>query len=69
MQWPAKLEDYEFTVKFIKLVDGLITEGKIVPHPATVGTDGLYGILDAFQLMREDKVRGTKLVFRIADTA
>ncbi|TVY17738.1 Protein TOXD [Lachnellula arida] len=47
MQWPAKLEDYEFTVKFIKLVDGLITEGKIVPHPATVGTNGLHGILDA----------------------
>ncbi|KAF7908363.1 uncharacterized protein EAF01_004118 [Botrytis porri] len=65
---PAKPEDYEFAVKFIKEVDSLISQKKVVPHPATVGTKGLHGILDALQLMREDKVRGTKLVFRISDT-
>lgn len=43
---PAKPEDYEFTAKFIKEVDGLIVQKKVVPHPATVGTKGLYGILD-----------------------
>ncbi|KAM0145981.1 hypothetical protein ACHAQE_010973 [Botrytis cinerea] len=65
---PAKPEDHEFAVKFIKEVDSLIAKKKIIPHPATVGTKGLHGILDALQLMREDKVRGTKLVFRISDT-
>lgn len=44
---PAKPEDYEFAVKFMKEVSGLIAEGKIIPHPATVGTNGLHGILDA----------------------
>ncbi|EDN99734.1 hypothetical protein SS1G_02592 [Sclerotinia sclerotiorum 1980 UF-70] len=34
---PAKLEDYDFAVKFIKKVDGLIAQKKLVPHPATVG--------------------------------
>ncbi|KAI9640057.1 hypothetical protein NHQ30_011621 [Ciborinia camelliae] len=43
----AKPEDYEFTVKFMKEVDGLIAQKKVVPHPATVGTKGLHGILDA----------------------
>jgi NADPH:quinone reductase-like Zn-dependent oxidoreductase len=66
---PASPEDYEFAAMFLKLVSGLIAEGKVTPHPATVGKNGLNGILDALQLMREDKVRGTKLVFRVADTA
>jgi len=66
---PAKPEDQEFATMFLKLAEGLIAEGKIRPHPATIGANGLNGILDAFQLMREDKVRGTKFVFRIADTA
>lgn len=46
MEWPAKPEDYDFTVKFMKLVSGLVAERKIVPHPATVGAKGLHGILD-----------------------
>ncbi|QSZ32685.1 hypothetical protein DSL72_002264 [Monilinia vaccinii-corymbosi] len=68
-QCPPQPEDYEFAVQFIKEVDGLIARKKVVPHPATVGTKGLHGILDALQLMREDKIRGTKLVFRISDTS
>jgi hypothetical protein len=31
----------------MKEVDGLIAEGKLVPHPITVGINGLHGILDA----------------------
>jgi len=51
------------------LTEKLIWEGKILPHPTTVGSGGLNGVLNGLQQMRENKVRGTKLVYRIEDTA
>lgn len=49
-RWGVKLdpipENYEHAKMFFKLTEKLLEERKIVPHPATVGADGLNGVLD-----------------------
>ena len=66
---PAKLDDYAFGEMFFRLAEELFAAGKFRPHRATVGKGGLHGILDGLQLMREGKVSGTKLVYRVEDTS
>ena len=65
---PASREDQEFGEKFGMIVEKLLAEGKIKPHPPRVGKDGLKGVLEGLQLMREGKVSGEKLVYNVAET-
>ncbi|KAJ0416301.1 chaperonin 10-like protein [Aspergillus carlsbadensis] len=65
---PASQEDYAFAKMFYELGEKLITHGKLKTHAEKVGVNGLEGALDGFQLMKEGKVHGEKLVYRIADT-
>lgn len=64
----AKPEDLEFGEKFAVIAEKLLAEGKIKPHKPKVGKDGLKGILEGLQLMREGKVSGEKLVYNVAET-
>lgn len=43
---PAIPEDYAFQVTFFKLFEQLVAEGKLKPHPKTVGEKGLQGVLE-----------------------
>ena len=61
---PANNEDYEFASKFWKITAGLLNEGKIKAHPAKV-MDGLAGIPDGLQDLKDGKVSGEKLVYRV----
>lgn len=65
----AKPEDYEFTQKFWKVTEELLSSGQLKPHPIRVGKDGLVGVFDGMQQAREGKVSGEKLVYRIAETS
>jgi len=65
---PARLEDFEYGTMFWKLAEDLLAEKKLRPGRITVGKSGLHGVLHGLQLMREGKVSGAKLVYRIADT-
>ena len=65
---PPKYEDFEFGKMFFTMAEELLGAGKFRAHRATLGQGGLYGILDGLQQMREGKVSGTKLVYRIEDT-
>jgi hypothetical protein len=62
---PAKPDDYEFGEMFFRLAEELLSARKFKPHRATVGKEGLNGVLEGLQLMREGKVSGTKLVYRV----
>jgi len=62
--WPTDLQDFELGKKFISLVEILLKDGKIKPHPASV-RDGLAGILDGMEEIKDGKVSGQKLVYRI----
>lgn len=53
-------------VRFSALAGKLLEQGKIQPHPHRVKEGGLEGILQGLQDLREKKVSGEKLVYRVA---
>ncbi|CZR58351.1 related to toxD gene [Phialocephala subalpina] len=60
---PADPECHAFGLKWYKLVQELIDEGKLRPHPYKVMDGGFEGILEGLDLLREGKNQGTKLVY------
>ena len=65
---PAVPEDFEFAKKFFEITEKLLAEGKLKTHPEKVGPKGLEGVLQGLQDLKNDKVTGQKLVYRIGDT-
>ncbi|KAK9489712.1 chaperonin 10-like protein [Lipomyces doorenjongii] len=65
---PAVTEDYEFGKKWTDIVSKLLLDGKIKAHKQRVCKEGLKGVLEGLQLMRENKVSGEKLVYRVGET-
>lgn len=55
-------ERFDSAVRFAEVVETLLSEGRIKPHPKEVRSGGLEGILGGIQDMREGRVRGRKLV-------
>ncbi|KAI9929538.1 hypothetical protein AWENTII_009279 [Aspergillus wentii] len=66
--FPAKPEDKAFGEKFWATAQKLLAEGKVKVHPPKVGGEGLKGVLEGLQAMKEGKVSGEKLVYNIAET-
>lgn len=66
--YEAQPEDFVFGVKFCAIAEKLWAEGKWNPHPQRIGEGGLLGALAGMQEMREGKVSGEKLVYRVAET-
>ena len=65
---PVVREDFEFAKKFFGITEQLLQEGKLRTHPEKVGPNGLEGALQGMEDMKNDKVSGTKLVYRVEDT-
>lgn len=61
-------EAFEFASKFTPIAEQLWAEGAWRAHPQRVDGDGLLGALAGMQEMREGKVSGVKLVYRIDET-
>ncbi|KAH7397371.1 chaperonin 10-like protein [Pyrenochaeta sp. MPI-SDFR-AT-0127] len=61
---PAKQADYEFGSKFWKAAEGLFNSGKIKAHPTEV-RNGLEGIPQGLNDLKDGKVSGVKLVYRV----
>ena len=62
---PANAEDLQFMTLFIGIAQKLLAEGKIKPHPMSLRQGGLCGVLDGLKELREGKVSGEKLVYRV----
>ncbi|KAK4221925.1 zinc-binding dehydrogenase [Podospora fimiseda] len=67
-RYPAKEEDFEFGKRFWGIAEKLIREGKVKPVKIELGKEGLKGVLEGLQLLRDSKVSGRKLVYRVAET-
>ncbi|KAL4993360.1 chaperonin 10-like protein [Aspergillus recurvatus] len=67
--WPAKPEDKVFAERFVGIAMQLLADGKVKVHQPKVCGGGLNGVLDGLKLLKEDKVSGEKLVYRVAETA
>ena len=46
----------------------LLAEKKIKVHPVDVRPGGLKGVLEGMEEMRQGKVSGKKLVYRVSET-
>ncbi|KAJ6190549.1 hypothetical protein N7519_000570 [Penicillium mononematosum] len=60
--------NFEFGVKWWGLAQKLIEERRIHPHPYQVKPGGLAGALAGLQILREGKVRASKLVYRVDES-
>ncbi|OJD12106.1 hypothetical protein AJ78_07242 [Emergomyces pasteurianus Ep9510] len=62
----AKQEDFEFAKHFGGIAEKLIMEGKVKAHRVlTSEKGGFEGIPDGWAMMRENKVSGQKLVYKV----
>jgi len=64
--FPASKEDFEFGKVWFALTEKLVGEGKLKAHPASVRDGGLEGILKGLDDLKEGRVHGEKLVYRIS---
>jgi NADPH:quinone reductase-like Zn-dependent oxidoreductase len=62
---PARKEDFEFMKKFVAISQKLIDEGKIKPHNLDIRPGGLEGVFQGLQDMKNGKVSGKKLVYKL----
>ena len=65
--FPAKPEDYEFMITWMKTAQKLLEEGKWRPHRQEVREGGLEGVLTGMEDLKKEKVSGAKLVYRIGE--
>ncbi|KAF8855245.1 GroES-like protein [Acephala macrosclerotiorum] len=57
---------FESAVRFAEVAERLLADGEIKPHPKVVRTDGLAGVLDGIQQLKEGKVHGVKFVYTLS---
>ncbi|KAF2142056.1 uncharacterized protein K452DRAFT_298063 [Aplosporella prunicola CBS 121167] len=64
-QFEASKEDYEFGKMFWALSQRLLEERKFKVHRPDVRDGGLSGVLEGLEELRQGKISGKKLVYRI----
>ena len=62
---PARPEDYALCADFYTTTQELLAVGRLKTHPADVRKGGLDGVLEGLREMKEGKISGKKLVYRI----
>ncbi|KAK3111725.1 hypothetical protein LTR53_012732 [Teratosphaeriaceae sp. CCFEE 6253] len=62
---PASKEDATKGGEFWELAEKLLAEKKIQVHPPRLEKGGLQGVFDGLQQLKEGKVSGVKLVYKI----
>ena len=65
MEVSAKLQDFEFAKEFWNLATELLASKQVIVHPVEPGSGGLAGVLGGLNKLKEGKVSGVKLVYRI----
>ncbi|TGO51238.1 hypothetical protein BCON_0166g00250 [Botryotinia convoluta] len=65
--WPAAPEDFELGKRAFVLLERLLENGLIKNHPVKIIYGGLKGILEGMREMKEGKVSGEKLVYRVGE--
>jgi NADPH:quinone reductase-like Zn-dependent oxidoreductase len=62
---PDMPDEFDWAKKWWTLATKLVAEGKIKPHRPIVREGGLGGVLQGLNDMRQQKIRGYKLVYRM----
>lgn len=61
----ATKEMFDSAINFGQFAEGKLRSGEVKCHPNEVRDGGLQGVLEGIQEMREGKVKGKKLVYRV----
>jgi hypothetical protein len=64
-EYPAIPSDFEFGRNWVPIAEKLLLDGKWKPHRADVRSGGLDGILDGLEDLKNGKVSGHKVVYRV----
>ena len=62
----ADEEDFAFGTRFARIVEDLLEKGKVKTHPVDVRTGGWERVLEGVDELRQKKVSGKKLVYKIS---
>lgn len=65
---PGKPEDKAYAEMFFPIAETLLAQGKVKVHPTKVGKEGLKGVLEGLEMLKNGKVSGEKLVYNIEET-
>lgn len=65
---PPDHSGFRYAKEFVSMANQLLAAGKIKVHPQQVCGGGLAGALEGLEMMRDGKVTGSKLVYRVAET-
>lgn len=65
MEMPAKTKDFEFAKAFWDISTQLLVSRKITIHSRKIGIGGQMGVSSGLIQLRESKVSGMKLVYKI----
>lgn len=68
LEYPASVEDFEYTRKFMPLAEELIERGEIKPHNEVVKEGGLEGAITGLKELSLGHVSSGKLVYRLNET-
>lgn len=67
--FPAQVETYRWYCDvFTPLAQNLLNEGNIRSHPISVRESRLNGVLEGLKELKEERLSGGKLIYRIEDT-
>ena len=59
---------HRFGKIFWELAERVLAEKKVKVHPVDIRPGGLKGVLEGMEEMRQGKVSGKKLVYKVAET-
>jgi len=62
---PASVEDRSHMVQFLSKLGKFVQAGNIKPNPVKLWGGGLESVKDGFQYMKEGKVSGEKIVYKL----
>ncbi|KAF5349758.1 hypothetical protein D9758_010197 [Tetrapyrgos nigripes] len=64
----GKPEMAEFSRKSSRMLERLVAEGKVLPAPIKLFSNGLAGVQEGLEYLKSGKASGEKVVVRISDT-
>lgn len=65
---PSLPEDFDFAKNFFQITEEMFLANTLKTHPEQVGENGLQGALEGMEDMKNDKISGRKLVYRVKET-
>ncbi|KAJ5706638.1 chaperonin 10-like protein [Penicillium malachiteum] len=68
MRVPARPDDFAFAQDWLLQAFKFLASGQVKVHPLKVNPDGLKGVPEGLNLMKEGKVSGEKLVYKVSET-